>query len=145
MTRKAYLLRPRVGERRCQLRYQNITLYLRSMLFYCDIKNTLCRNIVCFIILWRITHYCVVQEMNMLKSSLWVCYRRHISLRFSRNSDTIVSDLQENYEEMFHRFYIHIILWYSELLIIPNFSDVDRYENIHKLKNRIIKINRALC
>ena len=48
--------------------------------------------------LWqRVTHYCVIKDLNMLQLHH---YMHHISARFSSISEALASELLENIEEI---------------------------------------------
>ena len=53
----------------------------------------------------RMTHYRVVEYLNVL-NILCMEYVGNISSRFSSNSEARASELQEDLEEMFPRFYM---------------------------------------
>ena len=59
------------------------------------------------------THFCVVEDWNLLKTSLCMQYRGNISSIFSSNSEANASELLENLEEMFSRYlqWVSIIPW----------------------------------
>ena len=47
---------------------------------------------------------CMVEDMNLMISELFMWYRRNISSRFSSNSEANASELPENLEELFPRY-----------------------------------------
>ena len=73
----------------------------------------------------RLTHICVIENLNHLETSLYMCCKRNISWRCSCNSEADASELQDNLEEMFpgyiivHRSRIidHIMIIYWDDII----------------------------
>ena len=58
----------------------------------------------------RVTHYCVVEDFNLLTASLCMLYRGHISSRFSCNSEAVSSRLSVRTEKHMRRHVPKILL-----------------------------------
>ena len=70
-------------------------VYLQIRLMYCFIHyvNVMSQYII---LSWRITHYCVIEDLNMLNISQGIS--RDISSRFPSNSEANASELLGNLE-----------------------------------------------
>ena len=51
----------------------------------------------------------MAKDSNMLNISLWILYQENISSRFPSNSEVNGSELLENLEEMFPRYWYQMV------------------------------------